>query len=48
MNKSSVNFWRVNCCPVNGAQFAHKGGVIPTPGDYLVLDKGKLDINKLK
>lgn len=48
MNRTSLNFSRVNCAPINGAQLqAKKGGVTPTPTEYLKLDVGRLDISKL-
>lgn len=46
MNRTSLNFSRINCAPVNGAQIlAEQGSVTPT--GYLVLDVGMLDVNKL-
>lgn len=45
MNRTIINF-----CWVNGApQYQiKKGGVTPTPTEYLKLDVGRLDINKLR
>lgn len=47
MNRTILNFSRVNCAPINGAQYLAKKGAV-TPTEYLMLDVGKLDINTLK
>lgn len=47
MNRTSLNFSRINCAPINGAQLQAKQGAV-TPTEYLVLDVGMLDVAKLK
>ena len=47
INRTILNFSRINCAPVNGAQYLAKQGSV-TPTEYLVLDVGRLDIGKLK
>lgn len=46
MNRTILNFSRINCAPVNGAQYLAKKGAV-TPTEYLVLDVGRLDRHKL-
>lgn len=46
MNRTILNFSRINCAPINGAQIQAKQGAV-TPTEYLVLDVGRLDENKL-
>lgn len=45
MNRTILNFSRI-CAPINGAQIQAKKGAV-TPTEYLVLDVGRLDENKL-
>lgn len=45
-NRTSLNFSRVNCASINGTQYLAKKGAV-TPTEYLVLDVGMLDRNKL-
>lgn len=47
MNRTSLNFSRVNCASINGAQIQAKRGVV-TPTEYFMLDVGMLDVNILE